>query len=416
MNNWTKTIIVAIIFFTSCHITFGQNTPTNPSVLLGSDPNRRVITTGVPFLLIAPDARSGAMGDAGAAISPDANATHWGAAKLAFLETDLGVSFSFTPWLSKVINDMSISYLSAYKKINREQALAVSMRYFDLGDIQLTDNFGNPLQQVSPREFSLAATFAMKLSEKLSAGLTGRFIHSNLLAGASSNGNYGDAQPGISGAADVSLYYTSDFILSGNNSNISFAADISNIGAKITYLNQQTADFLPTNLRLGTAFTTNLDPFNKITFALDFNKLMVPTPPRYLQTSEGRDSLDVNGNIIIEDGKDPYRGLIAGMFGSFTDAPGGFKEELQEFMISFGVEYWYNDLFAVRAGYFHENQNKGNRHYFSAGIGLRYQIFGVDFAYLLPQEQNNPLGETLRVSLGFNLNTERQESVTDDTQ
>ena len=413
MLNWIKSLTLIIVCTLSFQEIFAQNGSTNTATILGADPDRRVITTGVPFLLITPDARSGGMGDVGVAISPDANAVHWNSAKLAFLENDLGVSFSYTPWLAKVINDMSISYLSIYKKINREQALALSMRYFDLGDIQLTDGSGNPLQLVSPREFSIAGTFSMRLTENLSAGLTGRFIHSNLLAGASSSSSFNDVKPGISGAADIGLYYTKDFIFNGNDANLSLGANLSNVGAKITYLNEDNADFLPTNLRLGSAFTTHLDPYNKITLALDFNKLMVPTPPIY-ELDSGRIVTDGNGNPVISSGKDPSRGLMQGMFGSFTDAPDGFKEEMQEVMISFGAEYWYNELFAVRAGYFYEHNNKGGRRYFTAGLGLRYQVFGVDFAYLLAQGQNNPLAETLRISLGFNLNTERQESVTEE--
>lgn len=358
-----------------------------PQKVIGQGNN--AITTGVPFLSITPDARSGAMGDVGVATSPDANATHSNPAKLAFLETDLGFSASYTPWLARIVSDMSISYLSGYKKINQEQALALSMRYFDLGDIQLTDNQGNPLNLVSPREFSLAATFAMKLSENLSAGLTGRFIHSNLMGGVSSGSSAGIAKPGVSGAADIAVYYTKDAVVNGKDANISFGANISNIGAKISYLNADQADFLPTNFRLGTAYTTSLDPFNKLTFALDFNKLLVPTLP------------------------DTAAGLLQGMVKSFSDAPGGFTEEIREIMISFGAEYWYNDLFAVRGGYFYENEDKGDRKYFTAGLGLRYQVFGVDFAYLFAQGRTNPLQETLRVSLNFNFNTERQDSITD---
>ena len=390
--------------------------------ILGQDGNR-VITTGVPFLAITPDARSGALGDAGVAISPDANATHWNASKLAFLESGLGVAGSFTPWLSKVVSDMSISYLSGYKKLNQDQALALSMRYFDLGDIQLTNEQGDLLQLVSPREFAISGTYAMKLGDNISAGLTGRFIHSNLFAGTTSGSGAGDGRPGISAAADISVFYTKDAVIAGKQNNIAFGAVISNLGPKITYLDEDQADFLPTNLRLGTAYTTELDPFNKLTFALDFNKLMVPTPPIYATDDDGRiirqDPDDPDSPPVIASGKDPNRGLIAGWFGSFADAPDGFSEELQEFMISAGVEYWYNDLFAVRGGYYYENVDKGDRRYFTAGLGLRYQVFGVDFAYLMPQGgagRNHPLQETLRVSLQFNLDQGEQESVTEEGQ
>ncbi|WKN31299.1 type IX secretion system outer membrane channel protein PorV [Porifericola rhodea] len=389
-----STLCTALILLAGVHV-FAQTTPGGYTIL-GQD-GKRVITTGVPFLSITPDSRSGAMGDVGAATSPDANATYWNAAKLAYMDTDFGVAGSFTPWLSKIVSDMSLSYLTGYKKINQDQALALSLTYFDLGDIQLTNEQGQELQLVSPREFSLSGTFAMKLGENLSAGLTGRFIHSNLFAGTTSGSGAGDGKAGISAAADISVFYNKEAVVGGKKNNIAFGAVISNIGPKITYLDEDNADFLPTNLRLGTAFTTNLDPYNKLTFAFDINKLLVPTPDSTLTYKE--------------------KGLLQGMFGSFGDAPDGFSEELKEIMLSFGVEYWYNDLFAVRTGYYHENKDKGNRRYITAGIGLRYQVFGVDFAYLLPQggggQNNHPLQETLRVTLQFNLDQGLQESVTE---
>ena len=387
MSYHQRFLLVLLVSLTSVGMGYAQNGPNKPQELIGRDDSKRVITTGVPFLAISPDARSAGMGDAGVAISPDANAVHWNPAKLAFLEPNFGVSGSFTPWLSRVVSDMSISYLSGYKKINEGQTLAFTMRYFDLGDIQLTDRLGNQLNTVSPREFTLGATYALKLSEKLSAGLTARFIHSNLLVG-TTNINGSSGQPGISASADVAVYYTTPIVIGANEGSWAFGANISNIGPKITYSTDSTADFLPTNLRLGTAFTTNLDPFNKLTFTLDFNKLMVPTP-----------TVDTSGRVITHNN----RSLLSGMFGSFSDAPGGFSEELKEFMIAAGVEYWYNDLFAVRTGYFHENRNKGARQYFTAGLGLRYQVFGVDFAYLLPRGTNHPLQETLRITLHFTM-------------
>ncbi len=367
------------------------------SAITGAADSARVITTGVPFLAISPDARSAGMGDVGVAISPDANAVYWNPAKLAFMESDFGMSISFTPWLSTVVDDMSISYLTGYKKIADGQTLALEMRYFDLGDIQLTNASGGLLNLVSPREFAIGATYALKLSEKLSAGLSARFIHSNLLTGTNVNGSAG--RPGISAAADIAVFYTTPIVLGAREGSWSFGADISNIGPKITYLSEETADFLPTNLRFGTALTTNLDPFNKLTFALDFNKLMVPTP---VIDSSGR--INPRNNI----------GLLQGMFGSFSDAPDGFSEELQEFMISTGIEYWYNDLFAVRTGYFHENVNKGARRYFTAGLGLRYQVFGVDFAYMLPRGTNHPLAQTLRITLHFNLDQGEEPEIDPD--
>ncbi len=375
--------------------------------LIGRDSTNRAITTSVPFILIAPDARSSAMGDAGAAISPDANAVFWNPAKLAYIESDLSLSASFTPWLKNVVNDMSISYLSVVKKITEEQAAAFTLRYFDLGDINLTNTAGQTTQQISPREFTLSGTYSRKLTESFSVGLTARYINSNLLSGASINSSTAQAANGFS--VDLGVFYESDIILGAKNGNFAVAGGFSNFGPKVTYQGEEDADFIPTNLRLGTALSIDLDPFNAVTFAFDVNKLLVPSPPVF--------EVDENGSLTnqIARGKDPNRGLFRGVFGSFSDAPDGFSEEMQEVMISAGIEYWYNELFAVRTGYFYENKQKGGRNFFTVGIGLRYQVFGVDFAYLLPTEQNHPLAETLRVSLQFNLDTQNVEkSVTDD--
>ncbi len=386
MRNTIQALLILSGFFW-INNALGQNTPS----LIGADSSKRAITTAVPFLAITPDARSGAMGDVGVAISPDANATYWNPAKLAFLESDIGFSLSYTPWLGQIVDDMSISYLSGYKKINQEQAIAVSMRYFDLGDIQLTNINGALLNQISPRELAISATYAMQLGEGFSMGLTGRFVHSNLMDGVSVSGG-GTGKAGITGGADIAAYYTSDVVMGGNDANLAFGANISNIGAKLTYFTDSTADFIPTNLRLGTAFTTNLDPFNKVTIALDLNKLLVPTP-----NNSGRSNI----------------GLLSGMAQSFSDAPDGFSEELQEVMVSLGLEYWYNDLFAVRGGYFYEDRQKGNRKFITAGLGLRYQVFGVDFAYLFTQGRTSPLQETLRLTLHFNFDTGNQDSIRD---
>jgi len=367
---------------------------------VGQDTTRRVITPAVGFLTIAPDARAAAMGDAGGAISPDANAAFWNAGKLAFVESNYGFSLNYTPWLNKIVDDMSISYLSGFYKLSDDQAIGLNLRYFDLGDIDLFDNFGGGLGSVRPREWSIAGTYSRKLSEELGIGVSLRFIHSNLTQNIASLGN--DNKPGTSVAGDIGVYYSKDIEVGATTSNLSFAGSISNIGGKISYLNDATKDFLPTNLRLGSAFKTNFDAYNTITFALDFNKLMVPTPPIFQTDEDGEIVIDPNtGDPVILDGKDPNRGVISGMFGSFTDAPGGFSEELQEFMISVGAEYWYNDIFAARAGYFYEHQNKGDRKYFTVGLGFRYQVFGFDFAYLVPTQQEHPLAETIRFSLLF---------------
>jgi hypothetical protein len=354
----------------------------------------RPITTAVPFLNISPDARSGALGDAGAAISPDANSTYWNAAKLAFAEKPLGFAISYTPWLRKLVNDMSISYLTGYYKPTKEQAIAFSLTYFNMGELQFTDNSGGVIMDFRPKEYA----------PNLSIGVSAKFIYSNL-TGSLQQQNSGGARAGISGAVDFGVYYTKEMTSGGKNSNFSFGANISDIGAKITYTDAQNRQFLPTNLRVGIAYAIEVDPFNKFTFIVDANKLLVPTPPVYVYN-------DSTQSYQIASGKDPNTiPLLKGMFGSFSDAPGGFKEELREVTLSGAIEYWYNDLFAARAGVFHENKYKGNRNYLTMGFGLRYQQFGLDFAYLVPFVQNNPLSETLRFALLFTFEGKRQESV-----
>lgn len=365
------------------NLSFGQS-------ITGRDTTNRVITTAVPFLTISPDARSGALGDAGAATSPDANSAYWNPAKLVFIEEDYGGSLSYTPWLGKIINDMWISYLTGYYKITREQAVALSMKYFDLGDISFRGSNNEPLGDFRPREFSLDLTYSRMLTENLSVGLTGRYIYSNLTGAFTSQGGAVDAKPGKSVAADIGVFYNKQ--LKGTKSNnLALAAVISNIGAKISYTDSENKDFLPTNLKLGTAFTTEVDMFNSFTFIVDFNKLLVPT---------------------IDDGQT----VLGGMFSSFTDAPGGFEEEMKEFIVNMGVEYWYNKTFAGRAGYFLEAREKGNRKYLTLGVGFRKDRFGIDVAYLVPTNgRENPLAETIRFSLLLQVagNEQSRKSVTD---
>ena len=399
--------LFALLFFNIS--TFSQST----AILAGQDTSRRVITTAVPFLTISPDARGGGLGDTGAASSPDAASGHWNAAKFAFLENDYGFSLSYTPWLGNIINDMSISYASGYYKINRERAVAMSLRYFDLGEITFTDILGTNIGQFNPRELALDATYAQMLSEKMSIGVSIRYIHSNLTGNAWNSTN--NAQAGNSIAADIAWYYKKNLLLSGNNSSFAVGVAINNIGSKMTYSDDNNKEFIPTNFRTGVNFTTSLDPHNHLSFMFDVNKLMVPTPPVYEIDEDGKIVTDQNGNPVIARGKDPNRSLINAIFTSWFDAPDGFSEELKEFMFSFGLEYWYNDLFSARAGYFYENEFKGNRKYFTVGLGFRYKVFGVDFAYLVPTDSNNPLANTLRFSLLFNFNNYKQnDSITDD--
>jgi hypothetical protein len=364
---------------------------TNPGTLNGSD-STYVITTAVPFLTISPDARHAALGDAGVATSPDANSTYWNAAKLVFIDKAYGGTFSYTPWLGKIINDMSISYLSGFYKFSREQAVAVSMKYFDLGDITFTTgpNAADITGVFNPREYAFDATYSRLLTENFSVGLTARYIHSNLTGAFSGNGA-SDARPASTAAADVGVYYTKA-MKGAKNSNLSLGATITNIGGKISYSNASNKDFLPTNIRIGGVYTTELDPYNSFSFILDFNKLMVPTVP---------------GN----------KSVLSGMFGSFSDAPGGAKEEIHEIITNAGVEYWYNKTFAARLGYFLEAKDKGNRKYMTIGLGFRSKkFFGFDMAYLVPtNKRETPLAETLRFSILFQWNkkTVEEESVTD---
>lgn len=373
----------------------------NPRELLGKD---NAITTAVPFLAITPDARSAALGDAGVATAPDANSAYWNPAKLVFIDKKRGGSISYTPWLGKIINDMWIGYLSGFIKLDQEQAIGASLKYFDLGDINFRDLDNNDNGTWNPREFALDFTYSRQLSETFSLGGSARFIHSNLTgAFTASSGN--DVKPGMSVAADIGVYYTKPFERSAKGSTLSLGATITNIGSKLSYTNGANRDFIPTTIRLGSAFTTNLDPYNTITFALDFSKLMVPTQPIY----------DQDGNIIY--GVDPDRPLLSGMFRSFTDAPNGFKEEVQEVMTSMGIEYWYNKIFAGRLGYFNEAKTKGNRKYMTIGLGFRKERFGFDATYLVPtNKREHPLAETIRFTLMFTIDQttlDREESVTD---
>ncbi len=395
--NFRVTPAIVLMAF-SCQFGFAQ--VSNPDQLLGQD---NAITTAVPFLAISPDARHAALGDAGVATSPDANSAYWNAGKLAFIDKKYGGTLSYTPWLGKIVNDMWVGYFSGYYKINREQAIAASIKYFDLGDI--TFNTGPDPSQIigefNPREFAFDVTYSRMLTENFSIGGSLRYIHSNLTGAFAQL----DAKPANSVAVDLGVYYTKP-IQGAKNSTLSIGAAISNIGAKVTYTDSENKDFIPTNLRLGTAYTTELDPYNKITFTVDFNKLLVPTPP----------VRDQDGNIVAgKDDKD--KSLLSGIFGSFSDAPDGFSEEIKEIMTSVGVEYWYNDLFAARLGYFNEAKTKGNRKYMTIGLGFRKDRFGFDVAYLVPtNKREHPLAETIRFTLLLNISetqAEKTESVTD---
>lgn len=358
------------------------------------------ITTAVSFLTIAPDARGGAMGDAGAGTTPDVYSMHYNPAKYAFIEKNVGFSVSYSPWLSQLVNDISLGYLTGYKKLDDGQVLAASLRYFSLGNIIFTDNVGTEIGQFSPNEFAFDAAYSRKFSDYISGAIALRYIYSNLTGGIFVNG--AQSKPGQSIATDVSFYYQKDIEMKKTDAVLGVGANISNIGAKITYTENQDRSYIPISMRVGPSLTMDLDEYNKLMFTFDINKLLVPTPPIYAQDSTGQPIKDDNGDYVIESGKDPNRSLVSGMFGSFADAPGGFNEELAELMWSVGTEYWYDNQFALRAGFFYEHPLKGNRKYITLGAGLRYNVFGLDFSYLVPLEQRNPLENTLRFTLVFN--------------
>jgi hypothetical protein len=377
---------------------------------------QNVVTTTVPYLLITPDSRSGGMADAGVAITPDANSMHWNPAKLAFAPNDLAVSVSYTPWLRQLVPDISLSYLSMYKKIDNLSGFGASLRYFSLGDITFTGNTGEYLKTYRPNEFALDAGYARKLSEHFSIGVAGRFIYSDL-AGVTTLSSGEATKPAVDFAGDISAYYTKKIKVGGNPAELAFGANISNIGGKITYTDAAHRDFIPTNLKLGGYLNVHINEYNDIGFALDFNKLLVPTPPVYLKNSAGTDSLDVHGNHVISFGKDPNQPVISGMIQSFYDAPGGFREELAEINPSIGIEYWYAHQIAGRIGFFYEDPGKGNRQYMTFGIGVRYTVFNIDLSYLVPTNGDktttrSPLENTLRFTLAFNFDKGKVKKTT----
>lgn len=361
---------------------------------LDGTPCTNTVVSAVPFLRIISDARSGAMGDAGIAVSADPNAMHFNASKLVFSDQSLGLAATYTPWLRSIgLNDVYLAYLTGFKKINDLQTVGFGLRYFSLGSIQFTDPNGTPLNTGRPNEFELSGAYARKLSEKLSAAVTGKFIYSNLAAGNIVNGEV--IEPGIAGAADFSMTYKTPIKVSKGESDLTIGLAITNIGSKITYTNSLFRDFLPANFGLGGAWTFNFDTHNSLTFTTDINKMLVPTPCQGLDCDQDKD------------GRADYKDVspVSAIFSSWADAPEGLSEEIKEFTYSVGTEYWYDKQFAVRAGYFSEHRQKGNRKFFTVGLGLKYNLFGLNFSYLVPTtSRRNPLDNTLRFSMLFNFN------------
>ncbi len=388
-----KKTLIAILLATFASTGFAQLNNPNANVdwLTGKVENgNRIISTGVPLLLIAPDSRAGAMGDVGAASRPDANSIHWNAAKLSFMEKQAGLTFTYSPWLREIVSDIKLMYLSGYYRLDERNTLGASLTYFSLGSIDFFSEDGQATGTYKPNEFAFDVAYSMKLSENLSMSLTGRYIRSDLTQG--QNVGTTSTHAANAGAADLGLYYQNKIDLE-MPSQYAFGVQISNLGSKISYSDNMESSFLPANLRIGGRYSMDFDQFNNLSVMADFNKLLVPTPPVY----------DDEGNIFA--GKDPNVGVLQGAIQSFYDAPNGLKEELQEISMSLGLEYWYNKILAVRAGYFYEAKNKGARKYLTLGAGLRYNVMGLDISYLISTSSlnNNPLKNTLRVSLSFDL-------------
>ena len=349
------------------------------------------ITTAVPFLLIAPDSRSGAMGDVGVATSPDANSIHWNPAKLAFTEENMGASISYVPWLRALVPDINLSYITGYRKLKNNQAVGLEMRYFTLGDITFTNITGDVVGQYKPHEFALGGSYARMLSDQFSLSISGRYIYSNLTGGQSAGGI--ETVAGQSIATDLAGYYQKSVRIIGEEMNLAMGLNISNIGSKVSYTETSIRDFIPINMRLGTSLSSDIDDYNKLSFAFDINKLLVPTPP-----------ITDNGEIKLGQSSDV--GVVTGIFQSFNDAPGGLKEEFREINYSVGSEYWYANQFAIRAGYFFEHDTKGGRKFFTFGSGVKYSAFILDFSYLINATTDagvtNPLANTMRFSMTWN--------------
>jgi hypothetical protein len=402
--------VTLAIYLISGSCVFAQNTSTS-HIFQYSNRDLNTITTAVPFLMIAPDARAGGLGDAGVASTPDANSLHWNPAKYAFIDKNMGVSISYSPWLRALVNDINLAYVSGYKKFGKDQAIAGSLLYFSLGDITFTDIVGNTIGQFKPSEYAVDLCYSRKLSDNFSGGVSLRYIHSNLTGGYFVGG--AESHAGNSVATDVSAYYQKKLEFGQMPAKLAAGINISNIGAKISYTETTERDFIPINLRLGPTLTLDLDEYNSLGIMLDINKLLVPTPPHYQLDSNNMPVIGTDGKPIIDAGMDPNVGVVSGMLQSFYDAPGGFKEELREFTFSTGVEYWYDKQFAIRAGYFYEDKTKGNRKFFTLGAGLKYNVFGLDFAYLIPIEQRNPLENTLRFTLLFDFDAFKEQNKTE---
>lgn len=426
-----KNIFLGLISILVCNSLLAQG-GVNPNDLSGQESklDLNTITTALPFMAITPDSRAGGMGDAGTALSGNSSSIYWNTSMLIFAEDKSEVSVSYTPWLRQLTNDIHLSYLSGYSKIGDRHVAGGSLRYFSLGEITFTDNQGNIIRNDKPNEFELTGSYAFRMGQRTSIGLNGKFVYSNLTGGLVVEGI--DSKAAIAGAADLSFTFYNDEARIGKVKGVyTFATTINNLGNKVAYSIQQNRDFIPMNLKIGNSFKAQFDKYNSLTFAVDLQKLLVPTP-MISNSRPGYGSLPDD----VTFGKSNDVGVIAGLLNSFTDAPGTpvknengsyedntgqvvkgskLKEELSEINICGGLEYWYNNMFAVRGGYFWEAKNKGNRQYFNIGVGLKYNKFGLDFSYLAAVGgRQSPLANTIRFTLRFTINDNNRAS-SDDT-
>jgi hypothetical protein len=405
-----------LVLFIPLGYVFAQ--PTGGSGASDNDLQLNTITTALPFMAITPDSRAGGMGDAGTALSPSSTSVYWNTAGLSFAEQKSEFSLSYTPWLRQLTNDIHLSYLSGFYKINKTHSIGGSLRFFSLGEITFTDAQGNVIRDDKPSEYELTGAYAFRLADKFSIGLNGKFAYSNLTGGLTVGGI--NTKAGIVGAADLSFCYNNDEAKIGKvKGTYRTALTLNNIGNKVAYSELSQRDFIPMNMKIGNAFDAQFDQYNKVTFSLDLQRLLVPTPAYY-------DLVD--GTVTMISGKSDDVGVISGMIQSFYDAPGApvtdengdyiqntdgkyevakwskLKEELTEINIATGVEWWYNNVFAIRGGLFYEARNKGNRQFINLGASLKYNAFAIDFSYLASiSGRNSPLANTLRFTLRFNL-------------
>lgn len=381
-----------------------------------NDLQLNTITTALPFMAITPDSRAGGMGDAGTALNASSSSVYWNTSILSFAEKKSEISLSYTPWLRQLTNDIHLSYLSGYYKINKQHAIGGALRFFSLGEITFTDASGNVIRDDKPSEFELTGAYAFKLADKLSIGINGKFAYSNLTGGLTVGGV--NTKPGVVGAADLSFTYYNDKVKWGKTKGVyTFATTINNIGNKVAYSELSQRDFIPMNLKIGNSFLANFDSYNQVVFSVDIQRLLVPTPASY--------NSNVGANLgELMSGMSSDVGIVNGILQSFYDAPGvvatdangdyikngdgtyqvvkgtKFKEELAEINLAGGVEWWYNNTFAIRGGVFYESKNKGNRQFLNLGASLKYNMFGIDFSYLASLNgRQSPLANTLRFTL-----------------